>query len=109
MPAGRVAKKTFEHDGVSYTLGRLSYKQVEDFFGGGKKAKFLEVAAASLTNGEGGEPWTDERVQDEFDPQIFDLMMSDIDDFNKLGWKVKKDAGETPAADSTSSKSVAES
>jgi hypothetical protein len=108
MDKKRVRMKTFEHDGATYTIGALTFNQVREFFGDGKKSKVIEVAAASLQAGEPEENWTAEAVEDAFDPAAFQLLLDDIWAFNGLGPRTAP-VGESPAADSTSSNSAAES
>ncbi|MGO9641316.1 MAG: hypothetical protein ACLP1Y_08445 [Candidatus Acidiferrales bacterium] len=107
MEKKRIRVKKFEHDGASYTIGALSFKQVRELFGEGKKSPLIELAAASLQAGEPDENWTVETIKEAFDPIGFQLLVDDISEFNGLG--LEKPEGGSPAADSTSSSSAAAS
>ena len=104
--ARRVTRKLFEHEGSSYTLGRLSFEQKEKV--GSAVIQKNELVLISLQNGEPDENWTVEKIKTEFDEVGFDFMFADVIEFNGIKWKVVA-PGEEQAAESTSSNSVAES
>jgi len=80
----RVRVKTFEHDGLRYTIGALSFGQVERYFGEGRKPQVGDVVLASLQSGEPEAGWTLDKIKESFDLLGFSFLVRDIGELN--GW-----------------------
>jgi hypothetical protein len=98
-------KKLWEFQGVKYTIGAFTFKQVQKLFGGGP-ASFIDIVVTALQNGEPSRDpaWTEDAIKEEFDPIAFFQLKDDIIIFNDIKLVPQ---GEDGAADSTSSKSAA--
>lgn len=113
-----VRKKVVNIDGAEVTIGSLTMDQVEEFIKWSPEGKTLadmkerayRLIIMSLTNagfGEAGGPWSEDRINKEFDLTVFDQLQKEILDWSKLKVVVKADstlpqvsgpAGESPAA-----------
>lgn len=100
--------KQVEYDGSKHTFGELTFKQVTDFFGEGKKASPMEVVSAALNNAlpPDATQWTKERVIEEMGSIEFELLKNDVLAYSEL--QLTPALGEAPAAESTSASSAAE-
>ena len=112
-----VRKKVVDIDGAEITIGSLTMDQVEEFIKWSPEGKTLEqmkerayaLIIMALTNASfetATAPWTEERINKEFDLTVFDRLQHEILDWSKLKVVVKAGtiepqisgpAGEAPA------------
>jgi hypothetical protein len=79
-----------------FTFGELSYVQIREFFGGGKKAVMAEVMLASMNNANPETPWTRESLEEHVGGRATEKALTEaIVTFSEL--ELAK-PGEAPAA-----------
>ena len=112
-----VRKKVVDIDGAEITIGSLTMDQVEEFIKWSPEGKTLEqmkerayaLIIMALTNASfetATAPWTEARINKEFDLTVFDRLQHEILDWSKLKVVIKAGtiepqisgpAGEAPA------------
>lgn len=99
---------TSSHDGQTFQIAELTYKQMEELFSPGNQTLRHQVVIRSLNNAAGSEDaWTWDKLKESTGPKGFDLLYQDILKFCDI--PVTASPGESPAADLTSGASAASS